>query len=152
MLCLTLGEFDGSSELLINLTKNKCIRYRNGKDYVQEEIVLMAAKEIITKINSGENVSAEYYWVLANLYNHINLNELKIDTIQKSIEKVRYALQKAEDPASAVKMSEAYKLMMEVFFSKKEVDMRKPGLLTEYKNIRWNEVKNYTSATNSNQK
>ena len=104
---------------MINLANNRCIRYRNGRDYIQEEIVPMAAKEILNRINSEQGASAEDYWVLANLYSRVNLSDFKLDTVQKSIEKVRYILSKSTDPSSAVKMSKAYQLMMQVFFHKK---------------------------------
>ena len=48
-------------------------------------------------------------------------------------------------------MSEAYQIMMAVFFEKKERDMRKNGLKEEYKKIIWNEVRNYASNNNGDQ-
>ena len=48
-------------------------------------------------------------------------------------------------------MSEAYRIMMEIFFQKKEKDMRKPHLRAEYLNIVWNEVRNYASGGNGGQ-
>ena len=96
MLCLVLGEFSKSSEILISIVQNRCIRYRNGRDYVQEEIVPMATKEIIRKINKGEGPVEENYWVLANLYTRINLADFKMDTIQKSIEKLRFCLKNCD--------------------------------------------------------
>lgn len=69
----------------MKIAKCKNIRYKNGKDYIQEEVIPMAMKEIIRNINSGQNISAVKFFVLAKLMSRANLNEFRLETIQKSI-------------------------------------------------------------------
>lgn len=81
----------------------------------------MAMKEILRNINTGKNLCADKFYVLAKLLERANLGDIKIQTIQKSIEKVRFQLTKCSLPSEAEKLSEAYQVLMKQFFSKKEL-------------------------------
>lgn len=66
------------SEIILKVVRCKSVRYKNGRDYVQEEVIPMAMKEIIGNINSGANYCGEKFYVLAKLMERANLAEIKI--------------------------------------------------------------------------
>lgn len=51
-----IGQQDVFSEILLNIIRIRAIRYKNGKDYIQEEVVPMAMKEMIRNINENNQI------------------------------------------------------------------------------------------------
>jgi hypothetical protein len=85
-------------KILSSIISTETIKYRNGRDYVVEEIVSMIAKRLLTLINSANlatpNIlSLEMYETLALTLERFKLTDLKIDTIQKSLLKINYEIQ-----------------------------------------------------------
>lgn len=72
-------EDENYGNIILKIIQCKSIRYKNGKDYVQEEVIPMAMKEIIRNINSNEGQSfcAQKMFVLAKLFSRANLSEIK---------------------------------------------------------------------------
>jgi hypothetical protein len=73
-----IGQSPVFSEILLKISAIRAIRYKNGKDYIQEEVVPMTIKEIIKNINSGNQLCAEKFYVLAILIRRSNLNDIKL--------------------------------------------------------------------------
>lgn len=61
----------------------------------------------------------------AKVLKKYNLKNLKSDTIQKTIEKIRFLLAKVEEPLISEKLASAHYTLLQVFFMKKEADLRK---------------------------
>lgn len=94
-------------------------------------------------------VVSESAVLAAKVLKKYNLKNLKSDTIQKTIEKIRFLLAKVEEPLISEKLASAHYTLLQVFFMKKEADLRKQGLCEALNKISWNEARNYTSSHES---
>lgn len=120
-------------KILSSIISTETIKYRNGRDYVVEEIVSMIAKRLLTLINSGNlatpNIlSLEMYETLALTLERFKLTDLKIDTIQKSLLKINYEIQISTCEKAITRLSKCFHRIIRVFFRKKEIDIKKKGL------------------------
>jgi hypothetical protein len=66
-----------------------CIRYKNGRDYIQEEIIPLVLKAIIKHINEGSK-KIEHFELLSLALSKSKSSDIKIDTVQKSIEAINF--------------------------------------------------------------
>lgn len=62
------------STIILKIADCKAIRYKNGRDYIQEEVIPMAMKEILRNINSEKGFLADKFYVLAKLMERANLS------------------------------------------------------------------------------
>jgi hypothetical protein len=120
-------------KILSSIISTETIKYRNGRDYVAEEIVSMIAKRLFTLINSGNLaipnlLSLEMYETLALSLERFKLTDLKIDTIQKSLLKINYEIQISICEKAITRLSKCFDRIIRVFFRKKEIDIKKKGL------------------------
>lgn len=120
------------------------IRYRNGKDYIVEEVLPMVLKQIIQIINAKKG-KAVHYEVLAECLSRCKAIELKADLILKSIEKINEEISKSAEPVTVDKLSHCHSIIMRQFFAKKELDMRREGLAKLSEELIWNEIRNHSA-------
>ena len=80
---------ESSYPIVRDVVECRCIRYKNGRDYVREEILPLILKETIKKINEGSH-KIEHYELLALTLKHSWVAEIKIDLIQNSIDALKY--------------------------------------------------------------
>lgn len=62
---------------------------------------------------------------------------------------MRFLLSKVEESSISEKLAYAHHILLQVFFMKKEADLRKQGLCEALNKINWNEARNYTSSHES---
>lgn len=75
----------------------RCIRFKNGRDYIKEEIIPLILKETIKIINEDKpNVS--HFELLASSFKNSRSADIKVDLIQKGIETLNYEISQAKDP------------------------------------------------------
>lgn len=78
-----------SYPLVKTIVECRSIRYRNGRDYVREEVVPLILKETIKKINEG-TTQVEHFELLALSIATVWPTDIKIDIIQNSIEALKF--------------------------------------------------------------
>jgi hypothetical protein len=78
----------------------RCIRYKNGRDYVREELLPLVLKETVKKINEGSQ-KVEHFQLLALALKHYPVIDLKADLIQTSLEAIKYHLSKCDSELTA---------------------------------------------------
>jgi hypothetical protein len=78
-----------SFNLVQEILHCRCIRYRNGKDYIKEEIVPIVLKETLKQINAGSDRLEHFELLALALTISLPVN-IKIDLIQSSIEAIKY--------------------------------------------------------------
>lgn len=82
----------------------------------------------------------------------MNLKELKLDFLQKIIEKIKFILKNTEDPQSAEILSFSHSRMLTCFFAKKEMELKRQGLSDGYRKLLWSDVRNYSPLTSDGEK
>lgn len=128
---------EASLSLIKKIVECRCIRYRNGRDYVREEIIPNILKETILKINSSTQ-QIEHFELLALCLSIFWPSDLKMDLIQNSIEVLKYQITQSKSEEEVFRLSNAHNQVLKKFFEKKEVDMRKTGLKNIYEQQVWN--------------
>ena len=118
----------------------RCIRYKNGKDFISEEVTPLVLKAAVQVVNQG-STRVEHLSLLADSVSHSRCGDLKTDLIQKTLETLNYEISRSECEGKAYKLSEASGKVLDKFFEKKEAEMKKQGLRQLAKELAWGEIR-----------
>ena len=90
--------------------------------------------------------------VLSQVLQRANLKEFKLDVFQKIIEKIKFILKTTENPDWAEILSFSHERMLNSFFAKKQLELKRQGLSEGYRKLVWSDVRNYSPLTNDGEK
>lgn len=105
-------------------------------------------KATIKHINEGSK-KIEHFELLSLTLSKSKPSDIKIDTVQKSIEAINFEINDATSEDVVHRLSMANHEIMKKFFEKKEIDMRKAGLKKLYQDLVWSEIQRQSAVLQS---